>query len=95
MTTAAVTCTLLALAAELVGIRLLVVEGQRAAASLQRWRDANPAGHAEGSYGQGALTGAIVDQLLSSQTKTRRAVALLVTGVLLGTAGNLLGLHPT
>jgi hypothetical protein len=95
MTAAAVTCTLLALVAELVGIRLLVREGQRATQSLQRWRAANPRGNPEGSYGQQLLMNDVVEQVLGSQARRGWAIALLVGGVLLGTAGNLLGLNPT
>ncbi|TFV52653.1 hypothetical protein [Blastococcus sp. TF02A-35] len=95
MTAAAVTCTLLALAAELVGIALLVREGKRATRSLQRWRAANPRNNPEGSYGQQMLLNDVIEHVLGSQARRGWAVTLLVAGVLLGTAGNLLGLQPT
>ena len=92
MKIAAALCTVLALAAELWGIALLVAESRRAGQILRSWRDANPAGHAEGSFGQQTQLNGIVEELLGGQANRRLAIGLVLGGVVLGALANLLSL---
>ncbi|MCU1613131.1 MAG: hypothetical protein JWO98_671 [Frankiales bacterium] len=92
MTTAAAICFAIALAAELRGICIVVEEGKRTAAILRRWRGANPAGHQGGSLAQLEALNGVLTELLEGQANRRRAVQLLVAGVMVGALGNFLSL---
>lgn len=92
MTIAAAACYVVALVAELWGIALLVDEARKANAAIRRWRAANPRGNPEGSYGQGLQLNDLMEMLLGNQGSRRKAIILLVTGVVVGAAGNFLSL---
>jgi hypothetical protein len=92
MKVASAVCTGAALLAELVGIYLILREGARATESLQRWRDANPEGHADGSYGQHKLLNTVVEDVLGSRRNRWWAVFLLIGGATLGAVANWLSL---
>ena len=85
-------CFVASALAELGGIGLLVRQASAAKAQLQRWLDANPERHIEGSYNQVALLNPLVTGLLQERSRPWTPIALLVTGVVLGTVGNFLTL---
>lgn len=90
MTWASRICTVLALAAELAGILLVVLESKRAGQVLRTWRAANPNDNPKGSWDQVMLLNGIVDELLDGQKNRRLAITLVVAGAVLGAAANLL-----
>lgn len=92
MTIAAAICYALALVAELWGIGLVVREGSRVGGILRRWQGANTGGNEKGSLQQILELNEILTDLLTQQADRKRAVQLLIIGVVVGAAGNYLSL---
>jgi hypothetical protein len=77
---------------ELWGVWLLLGEAKRARGALQRWLDLNPNRNEDGSHAQILALNRTIQVLLENQTKPVWAVLLLVTGILVGIAGNVVSL---
>jgi hypothetical protein len=86
----AVVCWSLALVCELAGLALLIKEGRRTGRALRSWREVDPAD--EGLFAKQKQLDVLADALAGSSFDRGSAVALLVVGVVTGTAGNLLSL---
>ena len=85
-----VVCWSLALVTEVAGIVLLLADHRRTGRALRRWREVDPAD--EGLFARQSQLDALVDLLTGNGFDRVMGVALLVTGIVVGTAGNLLTL---
>jgi hypothetical protein len=85
-----IVCWTLALVAEVAGLLLLVAESRRTGRALRRWREVDP--EDEGLFAKQRQLDTLVDVLAGRPFDRGTAVALLVVGVVVGTAGNLLTL---
>jgi hypothetical protein len=82
-----------ALVAELVGIVLIVLEARRAGHVWQDFLALNTSDDPQRfTYAQAEGLGPVVTMLLTAQARRWTAVTLLVVGVVLGAAGDLLSL---
>jgi hypothetical protein len=88
MRTCAIICYVVAAIAEIGGWALVVLEFRDTRQALQKWLDANPANHAQGSYGQHLVLNDVMIGLLGSKPRRLAAATLIAVGIIAGTLGN-------